>query len=835
MSYRSGLMVGTAALSMLAFNARAEVTADEPTVTVIEEVLVTAEKRSQNLQEVPVAVSAYTSENRDLIGIRTIQDMANFTPGLSYSTSLDRISLRGVGRLTNVIGSDPGVATYNDGFYTSSTVEASKSPMFVERVEVLRGPQGTLYGRNSVGGAINVVSKRPTKDLHGEIRATAGNYDYRILEGWVSGPITDHLRYRLSGQIVKQDKGYFENTAGGPSEGGRVDRTLIELQLEGEIGDNFDYWLKASTAEWDDRGRSTTIIDPYVSAPTSTIGGVIFGSNLVPPNSIVANAAFGGTTVNPGVTDHRKFSADTPAVQTLDDNLNVVGEAVYHFESMDLKYVGGHSTYLYANYSDLDGTARDSFTYGSTSCPPAFCGTATIRPTYVQEYIEDKTYYSHELNLSSKTDSNLQWIAGLYQFHEEYFQPITWYAPNQAQLAAPRIALPPFTALAAANPRRAFYTGTGTLKSDSTALFGQIDYKIDDQWHLTFGLRYSKDEKDGVETYRLFNYDPTAFAAFNNALDITTAVTGAVPSGGVGTGPLVRKMSGSWDAVTGRFEMGWQPDADTLAYFSYSRGFKSGGFNLGSYSPHPAVDPEKVDSFELGLKKDFSPTLRINGALFYYNYENPQVPLPTFSGGVVTTSFINIAKSRSFGAELEATWLPIDALQLTLSYAYLDATIRKGGGLYVDESDPLAHDTGANPVGPTVVSSTGFVRQPQDLAGNRMPSSPRNKLAVNALYTLHFTPGALSLSGSYVWRDEAYYSLFQTDRFRAPSSEQFDARATWRGANDRYTVIVYGQNLTDREGSDGVSAGSGTGANGYGRVMSFTPPRTYGVELQYRF
>ena len=136
----------------------------------IEELVVTAEKRAQSLQDVPVAVSAFTSERRDLIGITTVTDLTNFTPGLEYNAQNDRNTLRGVGRNTNVHAAEGSVAQYSDGIYTSSTVEAGKTPLFVDRLEVLRGPQGTLYGRNSIGGAINIISKRPTEDPYAEVR-----------------------------------------------------------------------------------------------------------------------------------------------------------------------------------------------------------------------------------------------------------------------------------------------------------------------------------------------------------------------------------------------------------------------------------------------------------------------------------------------------------------------------------------------------------------------------------------------------------------------------------------------------------------------------------------
>ena len=235
------------ALSVLAFAAQAHAQSGAGhDGSVIEELVVTAQKREERLQDIPVAVSAYTDETRDIVGIRTIQDFATFTPGLSFNAGTDRMSLRGVGRLTNVLGSDPGVAVYADGFYTASNAEASKTTLLVDRVEILRGPQGTLYGRNSVGGAINVIAKRPAADFGGELRATLGNYGYKQLEGVVSVPLNEALRTKFAGIWTKQDDGYFENQAGGPSEGGVVDDTYFEFQIEADLGENATAWLRWS-------------------------------------------------------------------------------------------------------------------------------------------------------------------------------------------------------------------------------------------------------------------------------------------------------------------------------------------------------------------------------------------------------------------------------------------------------------------------------------------------------------------------------------------------------------------------------------------------------------
>src|SRR5262245_28343050 len=150
---------------------------------VLEEIIVTAQKRLEGLQDVPVALTAFTDATREMLGIETIQDMTNYTPGVVYFSSVDRMFVRGIGRSSNNLSVDPAVATYRDGFYSSFNREADSSSLFIERVEILRGPQGTLYGRNSIGGALNLVSRRPTDEWSGEVRAEVGDFDKQVGEG----------------------------------------------------------------------------------------------------------------------------------------------------------------------------------------------------------------------------------------------------------------------------------------------------------------------------------------------------------------------------------------------------------------------------------------------------------------------------------------------------------------------------------------------------------------------------------------------------------------------------------------------------------------------------
>ena len=436
MSMRNRMELRVAIAGILALAAGAAATAQEskaPETMVLEEIVVTAEKRRANLQDVPVAISAFTSETRDLIGITNIQDLTDFTPGLSYASTLDRMSLRGVGRLTNNYGSDPGIATYSDGFYTASNVEAGKAPMFTDRIEVLRGPQGTLYGRNSIGGALNVVSKRPTETTQGEVRASAGSYDLQTYAGSISGPITDWLRYRVAANGGGQGEGFFEDVNSNETEGGQNDDMYAEAQLAFNIGEAMDGWVKYARSEWDQARRVDRRITPYDIAPTSFGAPAVIAGPSGPIAGLFPNPTFGFTGTNPALTDERQYDTDTPFRTKLDDVDIVTLETVNHFGGVDLKYVGGYQGYTYQQVSDFDGIDRDPFTVTNAGGQ-----SLQIFPTIEAFYHEDKEYYSNELNLISTGDGPFQWIVGLYQYHEQVNQFQGIRAPLQPHLANPR-------------------------------------------------------------------------------------------------------------------------------------------------------------------------------------------------------------------------------------------------------------------------------------------------------------------------------------------------------------------------------------------------------------
>ena len=958
MAFKHTLLASSALLAA-AIGTSASAQAPASTNT-IQELVVTAEKREQSLQDVPVAISAFTAERRDIVGIQSIQDMTNFTPGLQYSTSTDRISLRGLGRLTNVLSADASVANYADGVYETFAVRAGSSTLELERVEILRGPQGTLYGRNSIAGAINIISRRPTTEPYAEVRATYGNYNRSVVEGAISGPLSDRVQARLFANWEYQGKGWIKNTVPGmPSEGNRLDTFYVEGQIQVQFSEKIEMWSKFGYTSWrngaggpgsQSAGWTPNIYDetgkvlPNSSA-TNPNGGNGFNIIEFPEGATNINAGFGcsGLATNvtsangPGIGGCVNASHDSPWLINrpitynvrLPSAYTVASHWTYHADNFDIKYIVGGVRYWYHLKGSVPGGSQDApitkFTAGAT----------TFYPQEGFDYQERNGFISNELNIVSTKESPLKWIVGAYYFDQHYRQPVS---TNQDPRQTEWFAVPPFGVCRSganpgggvAAPSVACPTGTGrrfdnrpSVNDKSYAFYGQLTYDYGDQFTLTGGLRYSHDRKYGTESVRLLCFGlpaclgglpPEFFAAPLDLTGVTTVVAGGtgavndgVPQGVKGptsydpkTGFASRNYDASWQAVTGTAKLDWHPDADTLGYLSYSRGYRSGGFNIGIFtvlSYLPYSDKESVDALEIGLKKNWSPSFQTNVALYHYDYKNLQIPISVirtgdFLGSPVaqgTTSFYNTPKSRSQGLEVEVLWQPIENLQIIGSYSYIDATIRNGQA--IDTTDPNALAVGAKPIhtiaqcqaGGAAVVGDCIVDDPtnglpgkgyrrlQSLKGNDLPNAPRNKIAIAANYTWNFEPGSLTASATYSWRDHTYGTLFKRWYTESPTWSQVDTRLLWKDTKGKYEFIAYVKNLFDTIGYDQGATGSrinGSFSNVYGanpagltcspvvtgaanpaggsvgtrncvqgisKTFYTTPPRTYGIEVRYKF
>jgi iron complex outermembrane recepter protein len=875
--------------------------------TGLTEIVVTAEKRSENLERVPASITAFTSKTLDVQGIASVQDMTNYAPGLYYTTYDNRPYMRGIGRNTDNLAVESGVAVYVDGVYNGANASTilQNSTLFTDEVEVLRGPQNTLFGRNADGGTINYISKRPTSDFEAEVRTGYDSYQKAFVEGAFSGPISDSVRYRFGANYTNQTgDGFYKNLngvreGGDVAQGGNGTSYHIEGQLEGSIGSDFDWWTKLATSDYDVSYHTETLLGPLDTRefPVPLFPNANFGTCAMPggagglgcagsPDTIVS-VLTGKNSIagNPSALGTGTFDSGFQSQSKQQNNWIFATHLTFHADGFDVKYLGGYQKFNYdltAPWTNSQGVSSGVLGYtlqGPAAVTPLcglFFGTTNLAGCTQNlavnsahnnfTFNEYEQFFSNEINIASTGQGPVQWIGGLYQFHEKYTQPINVNNPDQTQMATPynflalvggltgAIPIQDSLVAAPANPTRSAYNEYTALAEDSYGIFGQIDWQPSSQFKITTGLRYSYDKKDGDQTFRIMAFDAEGlipgvplgvnmFGANTPAFDITGVATTCNGQSYRGTGACTINSAGAaqtsldahWDAVTGTAGVSWTPTTDILAYAKYSRGYKAGGFNSGINAVDPETSQETVDAFEVGYKETFGRTFQANVATFYYNYKNDQQPLgeldPTTN--VVNTIIVNIPVVHTYGVELETIWNPITDLDILLNYAYLHATISSTNGTcYQDAADPLALAPGANTGG--CAAGSGL----QNLVGSTLPASPRNKIAANVIYTFHFAPGSLALSGTYIWRDKTYDSVFNRSYNLDPSYSLVNLRGIWTDSANRYSLILYANNVFNRIGQD-ASGGLAVTNPGPGQVIdplvSYTPPRVYGVELRYRF
>jgi iron complex outermembrane receptor protein len=521
--------------------------AADANVTTLSDVIVTAQRREERLQTVPVAVSAFSAEQRTVQGIESVQDLTNFTPGFSYNANTDRPYMRGVGRNTDNLAVASAVAVYYNGVYdgANATILLQHSDLFIDTIEVDRGPQNTLHGANADGGSINYVSKKPTKDFYAEARAGAGNNERYWGEAVVSGPITDWLRFRLGGNATVENGGYFKNLDGQKQGGGLPQLSAgksqyVEGQLEANLGDHLDAWgmISSGTFSGDYHQNATRGAIPnnyqlngsfspsnffglcglpgVATSPGGAIGctGPDAKGQTVVPGSVIGGPIFANAFPgnNPSTADPRTFIQEATSTNKQHGDLALATNWTYHAPGFDVTYLGGYQKFNYVlnftNYADsgitsyqLAGQPAGGFGlcqidaagagYSAAQCNAPLTINAAPDTTFFQE---KDTFYSHEIDFTSTNDSPLQWIAGAYYYHEHYDQPVSaGVMPNQTQLAHPFLvnflngALTP----APANPESAISTSDTQLTYTSWAAFGHVDYKFSDEWKAHLGLRYT--------------------------------------------------------------------------------------------------------------------------------------------------------------------------------------------------------------------------------------------------------------------------------------------------------------------------------------------------------
>ena len=619
--------------------------------TILEEVIVTAQKRAENLQDTAISITAIGNDAFDDLNISSSADYEAIVPSLSVRDAPSRLFLRGVGRVTNSLGTDPGVAVYLDQVYTSEiSVLGRSNSLTTEQIDILRGPQGTLFGRNATGGAVSMTSKRPTDEFEHEIRATAGNYGTFNWGGASSGPITDTLGYRVYAYGNSHD-GYIDNNGG--DDIWDEDATGLGAQLSWDANENLNIWASYASDETD-----------------NILSGINFGGYLITPyqtddpspDGFIIAEQFGVTTENPAVNDRYTVDLNDPLETKNSDNHKFISHITWDLDAVTVKYIGGYFEGKYrARQGDL----------GFTSNPD-------VRT--VESASEETEIYSHELQLISAGDGNLQWLAGLYYYHSEKDQPYSIASPI-TELLNNTVPVASLTDPSAVRPNLNTeenwqYQQTGNLEEDSYAAYVDANYSFNDQWTLTLGVRYSYDEKTGSESQYVV-VDPNAnpqlagFIPFwNNNPAFPDDCCGVVI-----TDPTTenRDLDDDWDNVSGRIVLDYAHTEDQLFYASIASGYKSGGFRLGSLQDNASFDEEELVSYEIGYKATLSDTLRINASAYFYDYEDMQVLVPALNDvNLPEEQVINADEAEVKGLELEATWLVNESLTLLANYSYID-------------------------------------------------------------------------------------------------------------------------------------------------------------------
>jgi iron complex outermembrane receptor protein len=571
------------------------------------DIIVTAQKRETNLQRTAIAMSAVSGDALRDQQVGGIDGLAQSLPSVNFgqTTGNARIAIRGVGFDNISVGNEGRVAYHVDGVYVSRPSAALASFYDIERVEVLRGPQGTLYGRNATGGAINVVLAGPTDSLDGFVEASYGNYDLRKLEGAVGGPLSDAISARLSFSLVERD-GYGKNLTTGIDVDDQSTRA-VRGQVRIHPSDAVDIRLAADYFHQDDHAYGFHFIRP------GSIPAAATGSTPALPGATPKGLRLGGvvpTNLRDSTSDFGPFNNR--------EFWNLTASANFDLGGVDLTSVTGYRNAKFRTITDLDATSAALSVY---------------------DQLERSKTFSQELRLSGDFARG-EWMIGGFYFHESLFGG-TRVPLDPAAFGSndPSVALPPLTDIMQG------LTLIGEQRTRAFAGFASLKYELADALSIRVGARYSR-EKKSVDELNVNNM----------AAPYPPLIDKLVPA------PPGRRQPNSeiWSSFTPSLTLEYQATSDLFLYATYAKGFKSGGFNLGNLQAPFA--PEKITDYEAGLRADWlDGRLRTNLSGFYYDYKNLQVSQVVGAAVLIQ----NAASAVLYGMEAEVSARPVDGLNLS--------------------------------------------------------------------------------------------------------------------------------------------------------------------------
>ena len=741
--------------------------------SVVDTVIVTAQKREQSAQDVSVALTAFSGEALQQLGYQEGLEVYQQVPNMNFfaifgEASSPSISMRGISLVNYSDSWESPVSIYVDEIYRGNPAGSAIQLFDLERVEVLRGPQGTLFGRNATGGLVQYVTAAPTEQFEAHGSVQVGSYSQRILEGAVSGALARGVRGRFAFK-VNQDDGWQTNHGDTVNSYGVAVNTSRKLnetnnygfrgKLEFDIGDNSQLLLDVHGSSADQQSVGFAHMGYLDFNPDGTVSdqrcsvarihrGECTSQTFRTTGIIQAGGDFGPTNVSSSI-------GGADGIKTEIDTFGTYARFIADFEHFTLTSITAYESLDKFLQDDGDGVSA-----GPNHDPEG----NTFDVFFDEQYTVDAEQITQELRLNGYTDRT-QWVAGLYLYDDT--REMTTQAPAEEEFdAAAAIGFAHFEDV--------------TLDTQSWAIFGQMEYELNNELTLVTGLRYT-DEKRDFDYFR----GPSFFGD-----DLTV------------------RDSLSEDALTGRLGLDYRPDNHTLMYGSLSTGHRTGGYSA-SYNNKPEsfepVTKEKITSFELGWKRVFADNrARFNAAAFIYELEGFQAQL--FENVSTGNVILNAGDLTGMGIEAELNYRLTDNFEMIGGLGLLDTELDS------DRTSIVAGD---------VLS----------LDGNELPSAPAISYNVLARYFRPLQGGSeIALQVDYSWQD-AHFLQVQNDPFsRHPAYGIANAKVSWHSADRQWTVSGFVKNLADQEYFTYQNTlGDDWGYGVWGQ------PRTVGAQVRWRY
>ncbi|MFZ1832184.1 MAG: TonB-dependent receptor [Pseudomonadales bacterium] len=824
----------------------------------IEEVVVTARKRDESMQDVPIAITAFSGDQLRDAGVTNIKTLGLQVPGLQIDeASTAQIWIRGIGQRDDGARVDGPVGVYLDGLYIPRKDGQLLDIMDVQSVQVLRGPQGTLFGKNTTGGALIITTKAPTEEFGGDVQARFGNYDRQDFKATLNVPlIKNTLLSKLTLASIERD-GYMDNIVTGQTAASE-DRQSAALQL---------HWTPSDTVSVDTFAYygETREVQPATNCrwmENSSFNGEdsLFGNRVWPGDTVGVDAFDDNDTpLSPGLTEQSTvYEAACHESQALTKKRKYVHETPHAAFNLDNTLLG-----VTINWDISDDLALKSITgygdqkkFGNGGNPD---NDATRLPISTRYHISpsNRDQWSQEFQLNgSAFAEKLDYTFGLFGMEED----IDDGTDAMASYSSGSLIPPNILVINSPSGEKQTYE----LKNSTYAAFFQGSYQLTENIEFTAGVRWTSEERE--QTVQLELLDEAEFRRI--AFDAIAGVPGILvplPSYGVAfvdpnmvfaqdifsiitnqfsidpsTGlidyallPAVEnRASETWEETTPMVSLSYRfPESmiadsivdSAMVYVSYAEGFKSGTFEPVGLDGQQTVEPETVANIEFGFKLDlFASRMRMNGAVFSTDFDDMQLrQVQMDSTNTPRVVLTNASKTRIQGIELELTLAPVDNLLLIATgsyndYEYLDFEEQQFSSVALLTQQPL----------PVV-----------DRSGEPFAEVPDMTYSLAVQYTLETDYGRFVPRMDYSYIDDIFMGL-DAGAGQNVNQSSFDdygllsARLGWTSPDEKYQITVYGTNLTDEFYYFGAAAvGDSVGTF----PVTAGPPRMYGVELGYNF